>query len=336
MTETARRRRAPALAAGLGIAAIASAATTVGLAIANRHSLPNLDYADPIGVVIPVGFAVVGGLVAARQPRNPIGWLFLAIALVTGLQGVGDQYARFALVTHPGSLPAAVWVLWLATWTTPLIFPAGAVTMTLLLLPDGHLPSRRWRVIPVVAAVLTALLTVAAALSPGPLAGGSSVPNYQTPSNPVGVAAFSQISSTGGSVAVVGGMLWSIGVLLLMTGAFAPFRRMRRSKGDERQQLKWIAYAVLITVGMVLPLTFLAGTVLPDWAFDIPIVLGFGVALPAAVGIAMFKYRLYDIDIVISRTLVYGSLAVFITAVYVGIAVGIGALIGGGGKPNLG
>jgi signal transduction histidine kinase len=111
---------------------------------------------------------------------------------------------------------------------------------------------------------------------------------------------------------------------------------MRRSKGEQRQQLKWIAYAVLTTAVAIVPISFLAGTVLPSWTFDVPILVGFGVALPVAAGIAIFKHRLYDIDVVINRTVVYGSLAVFITAVYVGIAVGIGALIGGGGKPNLG
>jgi signal transduction histidine kinase len=115
-----------------------------------------------------------------------------------------------------------------------------------------------------------------------------------------------------------------------------PLLRMRRAHGDERQQLKWIAYAVLVTVVAVVAFVFLAGTVLPSWTFDVPIILGFGVAFPIAIGVAVFKYRLYEIDVVISRTIVYSTLAAFITAVYVGIAVGIGTLVGSGGKPNLG
>jgi signal transduction histidine kinase len=107
---------------------------------------------------------------------------------------------------------------------------------------------------------------------------------------------------------------------------------MRRAAGEERQQLKWIAYAVTVTAVAYIPLTFL-----PDSTATglVDIAIGFGILVPIAAGIAIFKYRLYDIDIVISRTLVYGSLAVFITAVYVGIAVGIGTLVGSGGKPNL-
>jgi signal transduction histidine kinase len=131
-------------------------------------------------------------------------------------------------------------------------------------------------------------------------------------------------------------VLWFVGLLVLLVAASAPFVRMRRAHGDERQQLKWIAYAVIVSaMGGVL---FSLAEVLrgfPQGLFDLAIALGFGCALPVAAGIAIFKHRLYDIDLVISRTLVYGSLAVFITAVYVGIAVGIGALVGGGGKPNL-
>jgi signal transduction histidine kinase len=113
--------------------------------------------------------------------------------------------------------------------------------------------------------------------------------------------------------------------------------RLRRSRGDEREQLKWIAYAVVVsgTAVVLAALGSLFVAHFPSWTGDAALGLGFGVALPAATGVAIFKYRLYDIDIVISRTVVYGSLAVFITAVYVGIAVGIGSLVGSGGKPNL-
>ena len=107
---------------------------------------------------------------------------------------------------------------------------------------------------------------------------------------------------------------------------------MRRAAVEERQQLKWIAYAVTLTAVGYIPLTFLPDSTVTGLA---DIAIGFGILVPIAAGIAIFKYRLYDIDIVISRTLVYGSLAVFITAVYVGIAVGIGTLVGSGGKPNL-
>jgi signal transduction histidine kinase len=325
-----------ALAAGLAAVAVATSAATIGLAIANRRYLPSLDAADPIAVVLPLGFAAVGGLIASRRPRNPIGWLFLAIATFSGLEGVGDQYVRYALLTHPGSLPGAVWVLWATVTASPLLFPAGIVPITLLVLPDGHLPSRRWRPVAALAVVVAMWLTVGSALAPGPLTGASSASNYPLPLNPLGVTALNAVNPAGSGVGQWGFIVWIIGAVLFVIAAVAPFSRMRRSQGDERQQLKWIAYAVLVTGVVLLPVSILSGSLLPSWLFDASIVLGFGIALPVASGVAILKHRLYDIDIVISRTLVYGSLAVFITAVYVGIAVGIGALIGGGGKPNLG
>jgi signal transduction histidine kinase len=323
------------LAAGLAALAVATSAATIGLAVANRSHVPDLDAADPIAIVLPLGFAAVGGLIAARRPHNPIGWLFLAIAIFSGLDGVGDQYVRYALLTHPGSLPGAVWVLWATGSSTPLLFPSGIVAVTLLLLPDGRLPSRRWRPVALTGAALAVWLSVGSALAPGPLSGASSGANYPLPSNPLGVAAFNAVNPNS-NTHPWGIVVWFLGVVVLIVAAVAPFSRMRRSQGDERQQLKWIAYAVLVTAVLLLPVSTLAGSILPSWVFDAAIVLGFGVALPVAAGVAILKHRLYDIDIVISRTLVYGSLAVFITAVYVGIAVGIGALIGGGGKPNLG
>ncbi len=323
------------LAVALAVLAVAVAAATAVLAYLNRASLPNPDAADPTSIVIPIGIAVLGALVASRQPRNVIGWLFIFIAVMGGLQGAGDQYARLALVTHPGALPGAGWALWLNTWVLAVVFPAGAVALLMLLLPDGHLPSKRWRPVAATAVVVTAAGTFLSMFAPGPLAGSSSGANYPTPPNPLGLTALAGINVNGGS-SPLGGAFWALGLVVFLVAAFAPLMRMRRSRGEERQQLKWIAYALLITAGGTVLMAFLTGTLLPSWAFDFPIVIGFGVAFPVAAGVAIFKYRLYDIDVVISRTIVYGSLAVFITSVYVGIAVGIGALIGGGGKPNLG
>jgi signal transduction histidine kinase len=160
---------------------------------------------------------------------------------------------------------------------------------------------------------------------------GSGGANYPDLNNPLGLGIFQTFSN-----GPVGAGIWFLGLLALLVASVTPLLRMRRANGEERQQLKWIAYAVLLTVATLVVFVFLAGSVLPSWTFDLPILFGFGVAFPVAIGLSIFKYRLYDIDVVISRTLVFGSLAVFITAVYVGIAVGIGALVGGGGKPNLG
>ncbi|MDQ6856464.1 MAG: hypothetical protein M3Z57_05265, partial [Candidatus Dormibacteraeota bacterium] len=319
-----------ALAIASGLLGVGTALGTAVLAYLNRQSLPNLDAADPISIVVPLGICGVGALVASRHPRNATGWLFLFAGIVGGLQGVEDQYARFALLTHAGGLPGGVWSLWLNSWSLALIYPCGAVALFFLLLPDGRLPSPRWRPLVVAAMTVSVVAIVATALAPGPLVPSTNGLNYRAPDNPVGVSAFSAAG-----VVVVGNVLYIVGLIILLCAAAAPLVRTRRSHGEVRQQLKWIAYAVITTalVNLILAVFF---SQLPSWVYDVPVIIGFGVAMPAAAAIAIFKYRLYDIDIVISRTIVYGSLAVFITAVYVGIAVGIGTLVGSGGKPNLG
>ena len=182
------------------------------------------------------------------------------------------------------------------------------------------------------AVILSALGALGGAFVAGPLATGT--PNFPTPQNPIGVAGNGPL----GSALSLFAAAWLPGFVVFALAAAAPLLRLRRSRGDERQQLKWIAYAVIVS-GTAVILSSLGNLFVahfPNWPGSAALGLGFGIALPLATGIAIFKYRLYDIDVVISRTLVYGSLAVFITAVYVGIAVGIGALVGGGGKPNLG
>jgi signal transduction histidine kinase len=326
---TSARVRALAVALGALGVAIGLASGAFGIASwASFHSISDLDLPS---VIIPIGSGILGALVATRQPRNPVGWLFLFVSIVGGLQGVAGGYALIALVTHRG-LAGGIWALWLASWVVTLVFPAGALTFLLLLFPDGHLPSRRWRPVAVTATVVTVLLAIpAGALASGPLVTNITV---GARANPIGIP----VGGVLGTVLSALGLLWLPGLAILVVAAAAPLVRMRHAQGDERHQLKWIAYAVIVSAVAYMPVilpSFFVPT-FPTWLGDGVIALGFGVAVPVAAGIAIFKHRLYDIDVVISRTLVYGALALFITAVYVGIAVGIGALIGGGGKPNLG
>ncbi|HEY7925827.1 MAG TPA: sensor histidine kinase [Candidatus Dormibacteraeota bacterium] len=323
-----------ALALGAAVLGVAGSAATVALVIANSANIASFDAADPISIVMPLTFAAVGGLIAIRHPRNPTGWLFLFIGVVEGLSGVADQYARLALITRPGALPGGQWALWFGNSTFGVVWPVGAAPMLLMLLPSGHLPSARWRPLAGLNLILAAVLAlVFGALTPASLTVvGTTSPTLV---NPTALSALQGLGQ--GPIGVV---LYVLALVVVVAAAAAPFLRVRHTSGDERQQLKWIAYAVLIAAVVSAPLATLMGffvsSTIANAATALTIVLGFGVALPAAAGVAIFRYRLYDIDIVISRTLVYGSLAVFITAAYVGIAVGIGALIGGGGKPNLG
>ena len=323
------RQTTQALAIGLGVLAAAIGVATVSLVFANRAaSAASADI--PIGVVA-VSFGFVGALVASRQPRNLTGWLFLFVALAIGLGGLTDEYALYTLLTHRGSLPGGVWAVWLASWEQDLLFPAGAIALLMLVLPDGHLLSRRWRWVAWPAIILSALAALGGMFAAGPLTTGTA--GFPTPVNPLGVGANGPI----GNAISLFGAAWLPGFIVFAFAAAAPLVRLRRSRGDEREQLKWIAYAVVVSGTVVILAAFgnLFVKDFPSWPADAALGLGFGVGLPAATGVAIFKYRLYDIDIVISRTLVYGSLAVFITAVYVGIAVGIGTLVGSGGKPNL-
>ena len=306
-------------------------AATFALVVVNGASIHSLGATNPTEVVMSLTFALTGGLIASQRQRNLVGWLFLFMSIVMGVSGFGAQYARLAVITDPG-LPGAQWALWLFTWLEGLVYPAGAASITLMVIPDGRLPSRRWRGLAGLSVLLTVLIAVVlGALGSTPIAGPD---NQPTLANPIALPAL--VALDGGPI----GFLWYGGFVVLLVAAAAPLVRLRRARGDERQQLKWIAYVVVTTAAITLVPLF-GSLFAPNSIFGgqdpflLVNLLGFAVALPVAIGFAVFKYRLYDIDIIISRTLVYGSLAVFITAVYIGIAVGIGTLVGSGGKPNL-
>jgi signal transduction histidine kinase len=319
------------LAWSIAAVGVVLGAATIALVLLNAASIHSLAATTPTEIVMSLTFALVGGLIASQRQRTPVGWLFLFMSVVMGLGGLGGQYAVLASITHPG-LPGAPWALWIYGWVEALVYPSGAAAATLLLIPNGRLPSRRWRfVIPTGAIATLFIAVVLEALGTSPLPGPDNRP--QLP-NPIGVKALETLGS--GPL----GLVWFAGLVVLLAAAAAPLVRLRRARGEEREQLRWIAF-VVVTTAVATLLDFFAGLAFPDAAvltnelWLVVNVVGFGAALPIAIGFAVFKYRLYDIDLIISRTLVYGSLAVFITAVYVGIAVGIGELVGSGGKPNL-
>ena len=309
---------------------VALGAGTAALAVANRGSIHSFGATNPLEIVMSLTFAVVGGLIASKRPRNSVGWLFLFMAVVMGGGGVAAQYARFAVYTDPGAV-GAQWALWWSSFSEQFVYPAGGASLTLLLIPDGRLPSSRWRPMIPIAVITTLLIAIVlGALGSTPLGGPDNQPQLPNP-----VAIKTLVTLGNGSL----GYLWFVGIAVLLVAGTAPLVRLRRAQGEEREQLKWIAYVVVTTVLATLAV-FAGSLAAPQASFVtagwlVVNLLGFAVGLPVAIGIAVLKYRLYDIDIIISRTLVYGSLAVFISAVYVGIAVGIGTLIGSGGKPNL-
>jgi MFS family permease len=256
--------------------------------------------------------------------------LLLSIAAVETISLTADFVAIRGLLS--GASPGS-WVAWPA-WVFNLAGPPAYVLLffTAMLFPDGRLlPGARWRwaawamfVIAAVAGVASAVVTV----SPTQL-----TPRLPSVPNPLAVPALDALTNSSSPVPNIS-LLLVLGLVLA-----AVVVRFRRSRGVERSQLRWFAIAAAAALGLLVSFPIGAVVAPGQPRAQVATVVGtFGltVLLPATIGLAIMRHGLYDIDVFISRTLVYGSLAVFITAVYVGIAVGIGALVGSGGKPNLG
>jgi signal transduction histidine kinase len=291
--------------------------TTVALVIANRSAFDTVEQADPVDVILPVGFAVMGTLLATRKPRNPIGWIFLGIAILGAISGIVTEYVFRSFNLAP--LPLTPWVAWVHDPLNWIVFPAGLATSFFLLFPDGHLHSRRGRWLARVAFAIVVVGFIFFVLQTS-----------------IGVGSTPTIPNPLGSIAVVDmengapGLIWLVALVILVAAMAGTVVRARRSTGELHQQLRWLAFAAAITavamVGMVC--SFMVGLSPPSGAFDAIIVLGFGIAVPVSCGIAILKHGLYDLDVVISKTVVYAVLAAFFTAVYLAIVVGIGTAIG--------
>jgi signal transduction histidine kinase len=248
----------------------------------------------------------VGALLAWRRPANRIGWLLLAIAFSAIFIDIPRLYAGFAVYVHPGLLPAALWVFLLGQFVWIFLFTQLLVVLPLLF-PTGTLLSRRWFFVLALAAI-PVLLVVVASLDP---AATAPLPN------PIGVKAMAGFLN--GGLQVPFSVIF-VATSLLATGSLIV--RFRRADERERQQIKWLLVAVFIVLG-----SFLVQSLFPQLQ-NAPLLPLAAATLPVAIGIAVLRYRLYDIDLIINKALVYGGLAAVITAVYVLLVVGIGAMIG--------
>ena len=255
-----------------------------------------------------VAFATVGALVASRWPKNAIGWIFWWLGFSFLLVGASEEYALYALVTEAGSLPGAEGMLWLTTlFGGPIVFTVFALVF--LLFPDGRLPSHRWR--PVVWIDLVAVACIVAwAFGPGTLENLGLV----RVSNPFGIE---------GAAALLGTLGWvGLFVTLAVTvaGGVSLVVRFRGARGVERQQIKWFAFSGIVFCAVFAAAPFLWS--LPEspgtmWIWPVLFLAGAS-TIPVAVGIAILRHRLYDIDLLINRALVYGSLTATLLAVYFG------------------
>ena len=278
---------------------------------------------ETLSLVPFLAFPLVGALVAFRRPENSIGWILLADGLLWMILAVTESYSTYG-IARPGSVPYPVAIgtignQWLWVPTTGLLG-----IYLILLFPDGKLPSRRWRLLAWISGVVIFLQSAAEGLAPGPLENQGGV------RNPFGIEALPWLANA----ALI---LLPLLPLCILASAVSMVLRFRRSRGEVRQQIKWIAFVasfagLLYLFALVSPMIFApeilnsGGSLppIPIWLellFSVA-VLGFA-GIPLAIGFAVLKYRLYDIDVVINRTLVYGPLTAILVLVYLGGVVSL-------------
>jgi hypothetical protein len=271
----------------------------------------NFNASDAVSLLGAFGaFVAVGSLIVARRPGNSLGWAFAAVGLLAVTGELAAEYAWYSYVRLSTPLPGAIAAAWYANWSW---FPALflAVWFPLMFFPTGRLLSARWRPVAWVGVAGIVALTLLGMLDPS-----LGVPHNRSLTNPIGIAGLPEAedSSTGAA-------LFSVLLLSVVAALIQLVFRFRHSRGEERQQLKWFTYA-----GAVMVLSFVAeevtGLALPDFVFGLLIGL-----IPLSVGVAILRYRLYDIDLIINRTLVYGALTAVLALVYLGGVVGVGGLV---------
>jgi len=272
-------------------------------------------------------YSGVGALIATRQPANRIGWLLLLIGVLTAAALSTAGYGMMALAIAPGSLPFGIWAAWTFSWLIWVVLTA--IPLVPLLFPDGRPPSRRWWLVVGALVATGGMLALLTMLRPGEIALGPDNPVAR--GNPAGVGFLAGVEAR--FFKPINGLY----LAAVVAAAAAPIWRWRRSGPEERQQLKVLAYvgawiAALLIVTYATPLSRAGQLANVLWALGIASLV---IGLPAAAAIAILRYRLYDIDLVINKTLVWAGLAAFVTAAYVVIVAGAGALIGGTGQSNL-
>jgi hypothetical protein len=266
-------------------------------------------------VVAAVSAGMVGAVLASRRPRHPVGWLLLGLGLSLTMWGLAFGYTRYGLVARPGALPAASYLAGFSTGIA--IIWLSCAGFVLLLTPTGKLPSPRWRWWARVAAAAAVVWLLGSVIHPTPL-----YPEYPAIGNPLAVPALPR-----GLLDVATPIALAVTLAALVMAAGSLVGRFRRARGTERQQLRWLAWgAALAAVALLVALAALAlersGFTLFNLALGTCLAL-----LPLATGAAILRYRLYDLDRIISRTLAYGLLTVLLGLGYAGVVLGLGRLL---------
>jgi len=303
-----RRAASSYLAWSLCTLCVALAVASLILALLNGRTLGEIFMAwdgPTISTLLieTVSFSVIGALIASHRPENPIGWIFLAEGFCYGLLSTADEYATYALLTNPGALPLGAEASWLGQW----IWAPGlglSLVFLPLLFPDGHPPSHRWRPVAWLGALSIGLVVVLYTILYWPERGPGLVTGDESPSH---------------ASHVLHVLVDFIGFPMMLVGlgaVISVFVRFRRSRGDERQQIKWFASAAALSLVWII--VFGQSTRgLPEVIVALSSLLVIP-SIPIATGIAILRYRLYDIDVLINRTLVYGSLTLMLALIYFG------------------
>jgi hypothetical protein len=281
---------------------------------AGRADLAAFVPSNVVGPVVAVlSAATVGAVLASRRPRHPVGWLLLGFALSLTASGVISSYMTYGLLARPGALPAAHAVAryYPATGAAAL----ALLSLVLLLTPTGSPPSSRWRRWAFVTAATPVVLVLVVPVAPGRLD-----PQLLVTSSPFSGRAL------GGVLLVATRVALAVTALAVAVAAGSLLVRFRRAQGVERQQLRWVALAaalMVLAVPIVLAPVALEIPILVDWAPAVWVMV-----LPVAVGAAVLRYRLYDLDRIISRTLAYGLLTLLLGGGYALVVLGLGQLLG--------
>jgi signal transduction histidine kinase len=309
--------------AGLALAAgVTCAVIVLLLAIgASLWSIPTESNEWIYGLPFTASCGVLGGLLIAARPGNPVSLGFALTGLLFAVGLFAEQYAVYGLITRPESLPSAEIALWLQTW----VYQPALILMFVIVplyFPDGRLPSVKWRWVARSALTLMAITTTLEAVAPANVhLGDSTLPN------PYGI---DQMRAVGWFTDWALGLVW-LGLVVAAVSSLV--LRYRRAEGEQRQQIKWLAYAlVLVTVGFAIDASVaLAAPALYPVVF--PVIQLLTVTVVVAAAIAILRHRLFDIDLLINRTLVYGALTTCLVAGYVLVVGWLGALFEARGSP---
>src|SRR5215216_1446307 len=289
--------------------ALSLALTALSLFLLVLNSSPPPDLG--VNYLGAVGFSVMGAVIVPHlSPENPIGWLFCATGLLFGVTDFSAQYARYALLIAPGSLPAGEAVAWIFSWAwVPAL---GLNVFLLLLFPNGRLPSRRWRWFFWLSLLLLAGGATLQGFASGPVTDLGGI--Y----NPLGVEGLPNAFK----------LIQTLLFTLMLISAASLFVRRLHASGVERQQLKWFTYTSTLAIsGAILTYTLseATGSVWLGWAGYLLTLVGL-IGIPISMGIAILRYRLYEIDLIINRTLVYGLLTAILALVYFGSVTALQSL----------